>query len=83
MYYPIRRALFFLGPELAHEVVLKLLRIYGNLAKRGNSSESIQVAGVSFKNRLGLAAGFDKNAVAVKGLAALGFGFWKSEQLLL
>ena len=75
MYYLIRQALFFLGPELAHEVVLKLLQFYGSLAKRRNSSETIQLAGVSFKNRLGLAAGFDKNAVAVKGLAALGFGF--------
>ncbi len=31
--------------------------------------------GLSFPNRVGLAAGFDKNAVAVDGLGALGFGF--------
>ena len=75
MYYLIRQALFFLGPEVAHEVVLKLLQIYGSAARRRNTSETIEVAGVPFSNRLGLAAGFDKNAVAVKGLAALGFGF--------
>ena len=75
MYYLIRQALFFLGPEVAHEVVLKLLQIYGSAARRRNTSETIEVAGVPFNNRLGLAAGFDKNAVAVKGLAALGFGF--------
>ena len=75
MYYLIRQALFFLGPEVAHEVVLKLLQFYGSLARGRNTSETIQVAGVSFNNRLGLAAGFDKNAVAAKGLAALGFGF--------
>lgn len=31
--------------------------------------------GLSFPNRIGIAAGFDKDAVAVRGLGALGFGF--------
>ncbi|GIS97270.1 MAG: hypothetical protein CM1200mP24_05540 [Gammaproteobacteria bacterium] len=77
MYYLIRQALFFLGPEVAHEVVLKLLQFYGSLARGRNTSETIQVAGVSFNNRLGLAAGFDKNAVAPKGSLHLVLVFWK------
>jgi dihydroorotate dehydrogenase len=34
-----------------------------------------EIAGLSFPNPLGLAAGFDKNAVAIDELACLGFGF--------
>lgn len=36
---------------------------------------SIQLAGLDFPNRVGLAAGLDKNAQAIVGLAKLGFGF--------
>lgn len=35
---------------------------------------AVKVFGLSFKNRVGLAAGYDKNGVAVRGLSALGFG---------
>jgi len=34
-----------------------------------------EVFGISFRNPIGLAAGFDKNAVASRGLQSLGFGF--------
>ena len=35
----------------------------------------VQAMGLTFRNPLGLAAGFDKNAVGIDALAALGFGF--------
>jgi dihydroorotate dehydrogenase len=39
------------------------------------ATRPIECMGLHFPNRVGLAAGFDKNAVAVDGLGALGFGF--------
>ena len=39
------------------------------------SAPGIELLGLSFPNRVGVAAGLDKNAVAVRGLARLGFGF--------
>lgn len=38
-------------------------------------SDSVEVAGLKFPSRIGLAAGFDKNAIAYKPLSYLGFGF--------
>jgi dihydroorotate dehydrogenase len=35
----------------------------------------VEVAGLRFRNRIGLGAGFDKDGVAIRGWAALGFGF--------
>ena len=75
MYYWIQQILFRLGPERAHDLALKLLQYYGGLSGASNSSKAINIAGIIFPNRLGLAAGFDKNAVAIRGLQALGFGF--------
>lgn len=42
---------------------------------RKPTGSPIEVAGLTFPNRIGLAAGFDKNAVALVGLSRLGFGF--------
>ncbi len=53
--------------------VLPLLgRFFGARAAYG---PAVQVTGLSFPNRVGLAAGFDKNAVAIEALARFGFGF--------
>lgn len=38
-------------------------------------SDSVEIAGLKFPSRIGLAAGFDKNAIAYKPLSYLGFGF--------
>lgn len=84
-YQKIFRPLFFRLPaETAHEIGIETLR-YGlsskfaqNLAAKrfaGESFEELERFGLKFKNPLGIAAGFDKNGVAVNGLAALGFGF--------
>ncbi|MBI5862665.1 MAG: quinone-dependent dihydroorotate dehydrogenase [Rhodocyclales bacterium] len=78
IYSLVRPFLFALEPEQAHEFTLKLLaassRIPGPQTKE-NSSTAISVMGLNFPNRVGLAAGLDKNGVAVDGLARLGFGF--------
>jgi len=43
--------------------------------RRPGRSTPVTAMGLEFPNRLGLAAGFDKNAVGIDALAALGFGF--------
>jgi dihydroorotate dehydrogenase len=84
MYQLIRPVLFRLDAEQAHNLTLVLLRIAGNfpvtnyiLAKLFNVSDprfEVEAFGVRFPNPLGLAAGYDKNGVAIRGLACLGFG---------
>jgi len=70
--------------ESAHEFALTALRAglitspVRNLLNRSLQSDSLgplRRFGISFPNPIGLAAGFDKNGVAVDALAALGFGF--------
>ncbi len=66
-----------MNPERAHALALAALRF--GLAGRasGQADPALQVAalGLRFPNPIGLAAGFDKNAVALHGLSRLGFGF--------
>lgn len=82
MFKLLRPLLFRLEPERAHALTLGLLRFAGNspitnslIAKFFSAPDKpVTVLGMEFKNRVGLAAGYDKNGVAVNGLAALGFG---------
>lgn len=81
MYSLLRSLLFRLDPETAHQFTLQLLRlgriepIYSILRSIYSvPSNPVQAFGLTFKNPVGLAAGYDKNAIAIKGLAALGFG---------
>nr|WP_179665647.1 quinone-dependent dihydroorotate dehydrogenase [Nocardioides panaciterrulae] len=46
----------------------------GQAAGPGHAAGPVRAMGLAFPNRLGLAAGFDKNAVGIDALAALGFG---------
>ena len=80
----IRPTLFRLDAERAHELGLKALQL--GLVKAGRSAEEelarakeilgpIMRFGLEFANPLGIAAGFDKNALVVNQLATLGFGF--------
>jgi dihydroorotate dehydrogenase len=63
-----------LDAETAHGLALRALR--AGLAGRAEPVPlPLEAMGLSFRNPLGLAAGFDKNAVAVRPLFALGFGF--------
>ncbi len=75
MYGLARKLLFLLPPEASHRVVLRSLALWGALP-RGEppATATHRVMGVEFANRLGLAAGLDKDAQAVPGLAKLGFG---------
>ena len=74
----VRPLLFRLPAETAHELALHSLAFVppGLIAKRINHPELIiKRFGLTFPNPIGLAAGFDKNGVALRPLAALGFGF--------
>ena len=75
MYELIRPLLFCVGPEQAHRAVLIALRLSARLPSREPATDPVEVMGLRFPNRVGLAAGFDKNAVAIDGLWRLGFGF--------
>src|SRR5690349_9102781 len=74
----VRPILFRLPPETAHELALHSLSLLPSrlLAKHfNNPALRIERFGLSFPNPIGLAAGFDKNGIALQPLAALGFGF--------
>jgi dihydroorotate dehydrogenase len=72
----VRRILFSLPPETAHELALHSLSLLPPkfIVKR-SAQIPISRFGLSFPNPVGLAAGFDKNGIALRPLAALGFGF--------
>lgn len=75
-----RPFLFGLDAETAHELTMaSLARTQGTplaLAYLSSRvSDPIELAGLKFPNRVGLAAGLDKNARCIDGLAAMGFGF--------
>ena len=65
-----------LDPEFAHELVVTGLRLLSGLGliRAGKARDDISTLGLHFENRLGMAAGFDKNGILIKALHALGFG---------
>jgi dihydroorotate dehydrogenase len=78
----VRPVLFALNPETAHHLALGSLRIASRFPFALRALHSFQppakprtVFGITFPNPIGLAAGFDKNGVALPAWAALGFGF--------
>jgi dihydroorotate dehydrogenase len=66
-----------LDPEHAHRLALRALRcgLAGRDTTPDDPSLSVTVLGKRFPNPIGIAAGFDKDAVAVAPLMRLGFGF--------
>lgn len=75
-----RPFLFGLDPEVAHDLTLHgLAKIQGTPLQWAYCSarvdDPVTVAGLKFPNRVGLAAGLDKNARCIDGLGAMGFGF--------
>jgi dihydroorotate dehydrogenase len=77
----LRPLLFSLPPEAAHHLALKSLAIAPNLTSRllgerlkRNPFGKLRRFGLTFSNPVGLAAGFDKDGIALESLAALGFG---------
>lgn len=80
MYYPlVRKALFQLDAERAHELTLQQLhRISGtplmHLLRQRLPFRPVNCMGLTFKNPLGLAAGLDKNGECIDAFGAMGFG---------
>jgi dihydroorotate dehydrogenase len=79
--YPFARSfLFALDPETAHDLAFfgldraAQIGVAGLVAPRLNATP-VSVMGINFPNRVGLAAGLDKNAQHLAGLATFGFGF--------
>ncbi|PYS72758.1 MAG: dihydroorotate dehydrogenase (quinone) [Acidobacteria bacterium] len=73
----LRPLLFNLPPETAHHLALKSLSLARPFIGRSlapDKSTAIKLFGLAFPNPIGLAAGFDKNGVALQELASLGFG---------
>lgn len=76
--------LFRLEPERAHNLTIRLLSFAGALPPLAgllhrayayqHPSLAVEAFGLRFRNPLGLAAGYDKNGIAIRGLACLGFG---------
>jgi dihydroorotate dehydrogenase len=80
MYKLLLKILFLLPPEAAHDVSLfslSLLDKFGilRLFKPKYRGDAIRVMGINFPNRIGLAAGLDKNGHYISALSNLGFGF--------
>lgn len=79
--YPLFRPLLFAAdPERAHEIAFAGLDAaartgIAQLFAARLPSSPVEVMGIRFPNRVGLAAGLDKNAEHLAGLATLGFGF--------
>lgn len=81
--YPILRSILFMfSAEKAHHLSMNALKLtcstsIGRKLIRSmfnGPAERVEVCGLQFKNRLGLAAGFDKNAHYLRELECLGFG---------
>ena len=75
-----RPFLFAMDAETAHEHTLAMLARTQNTPLawaycQTRVQDPVQLAGLTFPNRVGLAAGLDKNAHCIDGLAAMGFGF--------
>lgn len=77
MYELFRDVLFKLQPERAHALTLYALQLAHRttlLKWRIETKQSVTCMGLEFPNRIGLAAGFDKNGHYVDALGELGFG---------
>jgi dihydroorotate dehydrogenase len=85
----LRSFLFRFDPELVHDVTIQLLRFVGSLPPAcyllkkyfnahsqyiSRQNSNIHILGLNFPNQIGLAAGYDKDGIAWKGLTAFGFG---------
>ena len=84
MYELLRPLLFKFDPEVIHKITLNLIKWAGMLPPTyavlraifevNDPRLEVEAFGVKFRNPIGLAAGYDKDGVAVRGLSSLGFG---------
>ena len=74
LFLPLLRRI---DPETAHDLSLKALRwgLAGRATQADDPVLAVDALGLRFSNPIGLAAGFDKDAVATTALMRLGFGF--------
>lgn len=79
LYNLARSALFCLDAEHAHELTLAAFKHFPKLATapfaRKPATAAVELMGLEFPNRVGLAAGLDKNGECIEAWARLGFGF--------
>ncbi len=83
IYAAVRKLLFRLDAESAHEWTVEQIRriqrmpVALRMIERACAAAPapVELLGLTFRNPIGIAAGFDKNAVMIPFLAALGFGF--------
>lgn len=85
MYFLLKPLLFKFDPEKVHYFVTRNLKRLNRFALGGSISRALwdlpdqrlekEILGLHFKNQVGLAAGFDKNAELMEEMANLGFGF--------
>lgn len=87
-YRAVRPLLFRIDPERIHQTTLAALAlasasppgralcaVASGVSPADATRSPLELMGLRFRNRVGLAAGFDKDGVAICGWAALGFGF--------
>lgn len=84
MYKALRPLIYTMTPEQAHHTTIRLLGLAGwfspanalvrALFKVKKPGPVVECMGIRFPNPLGMAAGYDKDGLGWKGLAALGFG---------
>jgi dihydroorotate dehydrogenase len=75
-----RSVLFNMDPEVAHDLTIGALARFQNtpaacLWGATRVDDAVEIAGLKFPNRVGMAAGLDKNGRVIDGLGAMGFGF--------
>ena len=82
MYKLVVKLLFLMPAETAHYFTLNVLRflqkipgVYALMRSLFFVKNEVKFVGITFPNRVGLAAGFDKNAKYLKEFQSLGFGF--------
>jgi dihydroorotate dehydrogenase len=85
VYRFLKPLLFRFNPEKAHQSTMFLLDAFASvglfrwiiskLYRSQRNQSTVQLMGLTFPNRVGLAAGFDKDGKHIEGLACLGFGF--------
>ncbi|HSC65360.1 MAG TPA: quinone-dependent dihydroorotate dehydrogenase, partial [Caldimonas sp.] len=79
--FPLARPfLFGLDPEHAHDLTLGALAAIQRtpllaLIEQCRVHDPVSIAGLTFPNRIGLAAGLDKNGRCIDAFGAMGFGF--------
>ncbi|AYN24707.1 quinone-dependent dihydroorotate dehydrogenase [Buchnera aphidicola] len=79
-YYLIRKLLFLIDPEKAHTLTLKYfnskkIQFIRNFFIKSIPLKKTKCMGLTFNNKIGLAAGMDKNGDYIDSLSKIGFGF--------